>query len=122
MESTCRKLLTRTGVFGLLALALLLLVITSTGTFGRNQLLGHDCVVNAASQISYGGCVKQYAIPLLLSLCLSVYVVRRLWKLLWKQRERLRVGWPVLIFLAAATTGVYLNGCVALSRYGVALK
>ena len=110
-------MLTRGGILALLASILVLLRVTSSGTFLRNQLQGRDCIVNATSHIGYGGCVRQYAVPLLVVVGLCLYMLVRMCRVLFNKKERLRVSWSVLIFLAAVTAGVYIDGCLALSRY-----
>lgn len=83
----------------------------------RNQLPDHDCLLNAASRIGYIGCVKLLAAPVLIAGALGIYVLVRCCKLLCGKKEQFKIGWPVLVFLTAAITGVYLNGCFGLSKY-----
>jgi hypothetical protein len=100
---------------------LLVLRITNLGIYVRNQLIGHNCFVDAVSHIGYGGCVLQFTLPVFLIGALCLYVWIRLIKVFFcrSRTETLRIDWTMIIFLFAATTYVYVDGCYTLTKYSI---
>jgi hypothetical protein len=100
---------------------LLILRNTNLGIYVRNQLIGHNCFVDAVSRIGYGGCVVQFTLPIFLvgSLCLYVWVSLIRMFLCQSKAQTLQVDWTMIIFLFAATTYVYVDGCYTLTKYSI---